>query len=383
MKGLKEEEIMANILDYLYWRGDLTLDQVPLNEVDALILARLSYLPLDKVGLDKTEETMSIGEAARRLSGQTQEKNSAQWKRDMMLLRLLEQSGRFRDARLLFHVDHTDSESQTQFAVVTISPAEDISFLSFRGTDDSLIGWKEDFNMCFTTPVPGQSAAVAYLNAVAEKLPGRFLIGGHSKGGNFSMYAAAFCKPEVRKRIDRVFNFDGPGFQKEVLERPEYDLMKSRMQTFVPQSSVIGMLFEHEEERIIVDSDDGVFQTQHNIYTWNVEPDRLSRGEEMSFGSRWLDAALKGWLEDLSPEKREKLVDGVYEIMTRINQRMADAPEDKKYRSILTALSEQSGQDAETKELLKHCAGLLVKNVLIVPKGNHKNIPPKIERRKS
>ena len=232
---------MENVFDYLDWRGDLTLDLVPLCDVDAVVLSRLSYLPLD--GLVPPEGA-PVGALMRQLLAS---KPPLLLPEDGRFIPALAASQRFCEMWIMDYVNQIDLESQTQFAAITVALGDGRHFVAFRGTDGTLVGWKEDFNMAFTCPVPAQRLAAHYAASAMLRFPGEFLLGGHSKGGNLAVYAAAFCPAALQERIAAVYNNDGPGFDAEVIALPGYQRICARVQTFVPQSSIVGMLLEHEE----------------------------------------------------------------------------------------------------------------------------------------
>ena len=249
---------MANVLDYLDWRGDLTLAQSPFSHVDSLVLCRLSYLPFEGIlpGL-YSDTAISIFQAAERLLGDTsspviQASQKKLTPRDGKLLQKLAQSRRFSHMTLSKYINSVDRATQKQFSALTVHTGDGCLYVAYRGTDSTLVGWKEDFNMGFMTPVPSQREAISYLEHIAHNSSEQLRVGGHSKGGNLAIYAAAFSSPSIQSRILQVDSHDGPGFLPKVMHSAGYQAIRSKITTFLPQSSVIGMLLEHEEEYIIV-----------------------------------------------------------------------------------------------------------------------------------
>ena len=352
---------MANIHDYLFWRGDLPIEQFTFNEVDALILAKLSYIPFDKVSLSMESAPVSVRNAAIILLTQQDLEQYVHFKDDIDLLRELSESKRFCDMKILNHANRIEEENQTQFSAITIQVSEGLSYISFRGTDATLVGWKENFNMSFTFPVPAQKSAVHYLEHVVNSIEGSFIIGGHSKGGNLAMYAAAFCSEEAQDKISAVYNFDGPGFDEKVLLTSEYQRICGKMMTFVPQSSIVGMLLEHEEQYIIVKSaQTGIMQ--HDISSWEVERDRLCCLDHVTNTSRFIDGTLKGWLSDMDVSQREKLVDALYSILTKTQVRTIQELDDKWFECTVMILSALNTLDEDTRKLITDALSLLIKN---------------------
>lgn len=213
-------------------------------------------------------------------------------KYDVDLLKLLAENRRYRNMKLTYYVNQIENESQMQFSAVTVQISKKLHFVSYRGTDNTLVGWKEDFNMSFTCPVPAQKSAVEYLEQVASKTTGELILGGHSKGGNLAVYAAAFCKQALQGRIATVYNFDGPGFSQKVIKAEGYINICNKVTTYVPQSSIVGMLLEHEEKYTIIHSNQlGIMQ--HDIYSWMVERNHLVTLREITNSSKVIDRTLK------------------------------------------------------------------------------------------
>lgn len=361
---------MANIFDYIAWRGDLRFDFRPFNELDGLVLCRMSYLPCDGI---LGEEPMSLPELADALSAHPETEERLIRSDDIRLLKAAAESERFRGIYVCNYVNQIELETQTQFSALCYILEDGRRFVAFRGTDTTLVGWKEDFNMAFICPVPAQLSAVKYLERIAVGTDGALMLGGHSKGGNLAVYAGAFCSDAVQQRIELVYNFDGPGFDQKILDQPGYEAICPRVRTFVPQSSVVGMLLGHEEQYTVVHSQETGL-TQHNIYTWDVERESLSYLDTVTQGSRFIDRTLKDWLAGMSVEQRAVLVDTVYEVMqqtgartvpelkanwfgsTRAMIRAAGALSEDDRRSVMrmlrllmqSAIGELSGADKET-----------------------------------
>lgn len=312
---------MATLLQYLYWRGDLPFEAAAFNEVDAAVLARLSYLPLERVMAavdteDEKPKSMSISDAMHALSQIPQEHLHFLWKDDPKLIRALLDSHRFGELELIAFAQKFDIPTQTQFAVVSIRLPEHKIYVSYRGTDDTLVGWQEDLNMGFTCPVPAQELAVAYLETLAAvDTTARLIPGGHSKGGNLAVYASAFVSPALQERVEVIYNFDGPGFVDQVLQAPGYMAICNRVQTFVPQTSIVGMLLGHQEKHTIVHSiQKGVMQ--HDLYSWNVRRDGFVCLQTVDKTSRFIDTTLKDWMTNMDTEKRSQFVETLYTVLS-------------------------------------------------------------------
>lgn len=327
---------MANIFDYLKWRGDLTFTQDPVNAVDALIFSALVYIHYSGT----VEETpVTLREAAEEFFSQDDLEDSFRVKNDLELLRAAADTVRFGLAKICMYRDQLIPELETQFAALTFLLDDGTMFLAFRGTDSTLTGWKEDFNMSFQQIVPSQRMAVEYVRDVeaAYMLPMR--LGGHSKGGNLAVFAAARSLPARQKRILEVYNNDGPGFTDYMMGDPGYLAMVPRIRTFIPQSSVIGMLLEHEEPYTVVRSKN-VGILQHDPYSWEVMGNGLVTMQEVTYSSQFMDATIKAWFAEMTDQERGQLVDEMFSLLgTGDVNKAADIFHPKNLRIYLKTLS--------------------------------------------
>lgn len=307
---------MANLFDYLEWRGDLTFEQAPFNVVDNLILSCLGYVVLDELvsGFD-CGYTTTVAEAAALFVQLPEAVKNLRNEKDEDVLVEMAKTKRFGNLELLYHVDQVDRVSEKQFAAITVNLGNGCHYVVYRGTDHTVIGWKEDFNMTFCSAVPAQLEAVSYLQKVAERTEGPLYVGGHSKGGNLAIYAAAHVSPAVQKRIKVVYNNDGPGFQEDVVEGAGYQAICDRVKTFIPQTSLFGLMLEHAEPFTVIESS-GIFVMQHDPYTWTVKGPDFVYLEEVTASGRFMDATLRSWLAEITPEQREQFVDAVYEAIS-------------------------------------------------------------------
>ncbi|MBR2482064.1 MAG: DUF2974 domain-containing protein [Oscillospiraceae bacterium] len=355
---------MANILDYLDWRGDLSLTAAPFNEVDNLILAELSFIDYSGIVPEMTGRgAVTIAEAAERYFARegTEQIDMGVLVPDaiVQLLQKAAKSSRFSDMRLVSYVSVTDLARQMQFAALTVELAPKLLYVAFRGTDDTLVGWKEDFNMSFLSPVPGQTEAVRYLERVARHFPAaQLMVGGHSKGGNFAVYAAIHAKESVQKRILAVYNNDGPGFEGKVLGTPEHQRISDRIRTIVPEDDVVGMMMGHEERYSVVRSDQMGF-LQHDGFSWQVLGDSFVHLSEIGFGGRLVDQTLKSFAAKLTKEEREHFVDALYVILTAGDAKTLTDLQKGSWKMAGTLLKTGYELDEESRRMVSYTLRLL------------------------
>ncbi len=330
---------MTNMFDYLTWRGDLAFTQDAVNSVDALIFSTLSYIRYAGDLVSDAKAVVTLKAAAEELFSREISESQYRSKTDLELLRAAADTLRFGSTRLCMYQDRLIPEQETQFAAMTFLLDDGTMFLAFRGTDYTLVGWKEDFNMSFRQVVPAQLLAAQYVREVGAEyfLPMR--LGGHSKGGNLAVFAAARSSPILQKRILEVYNNDGPGFTNYLMGDPGYLAMVPRIKTFVPQSSVIGMLLEHEEPYSVIRSK-SVGVMQHDPYTWEVVGRSFIPVPEITPSSVFLDATIKTWYANMTDQERNQLVDILYQILSADGvEKAVDIFQPKNIRAYIKAIS--------------------------------------------
>ncbi len=340
------EQRIADLKDYVTWRGDLPFSQEPVNGLDALCMALLAYTKLPREAIGPVGMPLSTIPSE---SGQTGAAGFGDMRRE--LLRKMGASARFGSARVSYSVDQVDEIMGMQFAACCVDITPEIRVVCYRGTDATMVGWREDFCMSYECPVPAQTAASAYLEGVARDNQMRLMAVGHSKGGNLAAYAAATANlPE--ERLLSVWSFDGPGFMEPMLASEGYRRIMPKLRSVVPESSIVGQLMGHHVEQSIVKSESVGIQ-QHNPFYWHVTPPsefEIAKGTTVS--SRILNYSIDRWLMKATREQRRAAVDAIF---TLTNVAGAESPSQIKrgiMRNFPRALKTLNGFDGETKRVL-------------------------------
>lgn len=365
----------TNILDYVKWRGDLRFSQSPFNDIDSLILSQIIYIPFEGIVPSmRSTKTITLRDAANKFFSMYDETKSslgALLPREIFeLFKIAGKSVRFGDLRLSRYVNKIDHVTEIQFCAMTIfiDEIKEI-FIDFRGTDDTIVGWKEDFNMGFMTPVPSQTESVKYFNYIInryikndkgaapdEETRRKIRLGGHSKGGNLAVYAATYVKNHeslnVQDMIECVYNFDGPGFDEKVLKSAEYGCICQKIKTIIPQSSVVGMLLGHEEGYTVVKSRQMGF-LQHDVLSWDVLGTEFTYLESVTDASLVLDKTLKTWLAQMDLVSAQRFIAALFELLSATDARTLTELVSGKNKSISAILKAYAGEDDETKNMLK------------------------------
>lgn len=345
---------MANVFDYLRWRGDLSFGQSPICEIDALIFSELSYIFFDGIiPGDIDEGRVTLSEAAEIFFERNADREVIKLGEIVPdeivdLFRMTATSKRFAEVELGHFIDIVDNETVEQFSALSFFISDDLAFIAYRGTDDSITGWREDFRMAFLTPVPAQKRAEEYLLETASDFGGRLILGGHSKGGNLALWAGLNAPDEICDRIEKIYNFDGPGFLDDVWESAGYERIADRISTVIPTGSVVGLLLKYDKNYRVTRSSAKKYLYQHDALTWNVLGCEFECDEDVAPDVKKTHERVGRWIYSMEPEKREAFVEGFFDILSSTNAKT------------LTALAESrsdlvrafSNIDPETKQAL-------------------------------
>ena len=304
------------IQEYLTAQKDVPFSSLPFHDVDNTILAELAYIDYEGI-FREGEEALPLSEVERRFfathDAEEIDKTAKFCDRAPLLLQEMAKGCRFRDILLSHYVTEVDTEETKQFSALVFHLSEKAWYIAYRGTDATLNGWKESLLMSYLEETGGSKAAVDYLNRIGSEHSGELLVGGHSKGGYFAMYASIFCQPEIQERITVVFNNDGPGMHEGIIFSPEYQCIRPRMRNIVPDSSLIGqLLFNEGEHKVVKSNAEGIFQ--HDAFSWVVEGTEFSQTKLSPF-SLFMQASLGCWLEELDAESRASIIDTIFSLL--------------------------------------------------------------------
>lgn len=353
----------GNVLDYLNWRGDLTFAQDGFNEVDNLVLCIISYINFRRVERLRSREpaqAMTLGEVCALLSEKDEQLGLSNLDY-IPVLRAASETVRFGAVRMYGYECSHDDEREMQFAAVSFLLPDETLFIAFMGTDRSLVGWKEDLNMSYLSAIPAQQRAAAYAEVMAATARRRKIrLGGHSKGGNLAVYSAAKSSGEIQERIVAVHNNDGPGFAWDISETPGHKRIANRIHTILPQTSVVGMLMEHEKRYQVVHSTyDGLYQ--HDGFSWQVLGTQFVHLDDFSREGKLVDETLSSWADSLNTQQREALADALYSVFTASGAKTLSELTEEKLKSAAAMLKTYKNLDRETRRMVTEAFMLFFK----------------------
>lgn len=346
---------MNTIIEYIKTYGDYTFCEKPFGEVDSLILSQFSYLKFDGLVPD-IEDGREAVDMQYLLEHEDYDKLYADERyreKNTALFLAMEESVRFGGLRLNNYVNQIESDRETQFSAITYKLEDGTYYIAYRGTDENMVGWKEDLNLAFSEPVPGQLMAVDYLNRAAKNITTPFYVGGHSKGGNLAIYAAMNCKQEIQDGIAAIFDHDGPGFRPEVRERCGFGKIEERIRKTIPHSSLVGMLLYSAGAYRVVESK-YIGPAQHDPYSWLTHEDDFLIVKQVYSGVKFMNSAINEWILSLNQEQLHVFVDTLYEVLTASEaDNLIDFTADWK-RSLQGIMAAIKNVDADTMQLMNN-----------------------------
>ena len=327
---------MPNVFDYLYWRADVPLSVSPFNDVDNLVLSELIYtdfagvVPGDGSAVSLSEARDRFFSLHERAEIDARSEYSYTARAPYLMDAMLE-GERFRSLRLCCYEAVTDKEIAAQFAAATFLLPDGTAYVAFRGTDGTVVGWKEDLILSYRRDTPGQLRAAAYLRRAAALTDLPIRVGGHSKGGNLAVYAAANCGESIRNRLLTVWNNDGPGFRDELRALPDYQRIQPHCVSIVPDTSVIGMLLVCDcERRVVKSAASGL--VQHDGFTWECGPTAFIPAELSRTGT-YLEKTVDNWVARQDDATLRSLVDSLFTVFESTGDETFHAMTEKKIKT--------------------------------------------------
>lgn len=302
---------MPNLIDYLEKVKELTFDQEPLNLLDKVCINEIGYLTYEKwLTASELQKTINLHDY---VEGKdlNLDYSFMVTKERVKLAEAMVRSRRFDGLNLSNYRSVLDKEVEKQFAAMIFSlPELDYHQLVFRGTDDSVIGWKEDFQLTYSREISAHRSALSFLSEYLPNLSGHITVSGHSKGGNLALYSAVQSSPALREQIAELLLLDSPGLMKSLLEKPSYQELKAKMTVIRPQDSVVGVMLYWDMPAQLVAAE-GIGFAQHNALTWEVDlaTNDFVHEEQPTELSQRLEETFQKWIETLPNQQLKQVFD--------------------------------------------------------------------------
>ena len=355
---------MGNIMDYIRWRGDLSFKAAPFNEVDAAIFATVAYVELDRIVPKEPDQHVLLKNAYEEFAGRLHDpkyRNLGRIIPDEVILLFEEmaKSKRYGSLWMSGYVNHIDEQGEEQFAAITFQNEKEDIYLVYRGTDDTIVGWKEDFNIAYLDVIPSQETALSYLKNTASLLKGSIYLMGHSKGGNLSIYSGTRCTKRIKKRIKGIYNFDGPGFLPEFLSLDIYQEISHISYWYLPSESMIGTLLCHgKNEYVLKSTAKGIMQ--HDPFSWVVSGPTFCKEKSLSKEAVMTHLAIDEVMKNLTQSQRKQFVSIVFDALAATE---AKTLSQLTLKSLVGFIDSVKNLDTESQKLLTEMGRLVLKTV--------------------
>lgn len=358
---------MDSIVTYIE-REQRTFTESPVNAVDSLVLSSLCYFNFDKLVLKPelsavccpldthtaTPVLLSDILALCEVDWLTE----GSWLKDsedtLRFVQAIRASRRYRKVSVAFFVDEISDAVDKQFSATTFflqSTSGAMAYIAFRGTDGTLTGWKEDFNLSYKPVIPSQRSALAYVSGVSSATQCPLILGGHSKGGNLAQYAALCTDESTYQRIVAVYDHDGPSFLEDPSPRRTTADYDCKLHKLVPESSAFGMILERRDDyRVVQSSASAIFQ--HHPFSWIVDGDDFVYQEDLNASAQFFDEALDTWLRSKSPAERERFIQTIYDLIMQTNATSWAEFQTRLGANVATVMGAGSKLDSDTKQFL-------------------------------
>ena len=345
---------MANLLDYLAWRGDISFSVSPWNEVDGLLCAVLSYLNFH--GL-QDHRGWTLREAKRiDLLIEAQGNSFGPRKKTF---EAMAETVRFGDCRMHHFIALTDEDVSMQFSAMCMDLPDDTMAVVFRGTDNTLVGWREDFNMSYQTRVPAQQAAAYYLLKAAKLTDRPIRLIGHSKGGNLAVYAGASMPEKIQDRIESIWSYDGPGMNLDISRSDGFGRIRDKIHSYIPQTSIIGLLMEYYRPYTVVHSTAKGLE-QHDPMSWQVYGEHFEEMESIDRTASVVCETLHEMLTNSTPEQRAAFVETLFRLADNTNATKMSDILNEKFRSLVKMAGGRKELNPETRRIFNRLMGQAV-----------------------
>lgn len=358
---------MDSIVTYIE-REQRTFTESPVNAVDSLVLSSLCYFNFNKLVLKPELSTVSCP-----LDTHTSTPvllsdilalcdvdwlTEGSWLKDsedtLRFVQAIRASRRYRNVSVAFFVDEISDAVDKQFSATTFflqSTSGAIAYIAFRGTDGTLTGWKEDFNLSYKPVIPSQRSALAYVSGVSSATQCPLILGGHSKGGNLAQYAALCTDESTYQRIVAVYDHDGPSFLEDPSPRRTTADYDCKLHKLVPESSAFGMILERRDDyRVVQSSASAIFQ--HHPFSWIVNGDDFVYQEDLNASAQFFDEALDTWLRSKTPAERERFIQTIYDLIMQTNATSWAEFQTRLGANVATVMGAGSKLDSDTKQFL-------------------------------
>lgn len=350
---------MGTIQSYIKKFGHLSFKELEFNDVDNVIFAVLSYLDFD--GIIDIFKKVSLNSAARsffsKYGMKEINKNIISVKNAAKVLDLIKDTNRYSNLLLYNYVYKCNYEKQ--FSAMFIDIDEALTYISFEGTDDKVSGWLEDGALSYQFPIPAQREAIKYVNHNISIFSKRkYILGGHSKGGNLALVAGMYANPLIRGKIIKIISNDGPGLRLKELESKKYKKIEDIYDLIVPEYSVVGLLLQHKEPMHVIGANKKGLMA-HNAGFWEVEGVSLKPAKLSDF-SKKVDNIIKRWLKNYNMQERKEFLADIADILDSAGIDSLLDIKASMLSSLVKLIKESSRLDKRSKDIIMDFVNIIM-----------------------
>ncbi|MBQ3295382.1 MAG: DUF2974 domain-containing protein [Erysipelotrichaceae bacterium] len=352
-----------NFLDYCKWRGDLSFKQDPFNEVDNMCFAQIAYCELDDIFKDKEKMTLKeVSDAYFSTHKEEEIEKSTSFSRlSPILMREMAATRRFASCLVYNYADKLLPDSSKQFAAVMFDLPDESTVIAFRGTDDTLVGWKEDLMLSYGD-INSQYDALDYVNNNCTMF-NKYRVVGHSKGGYLAIYATIHAKPAVKRRIIEVYSDDGPGLRDGNLDKEDLEFLKTKYKLIVPEKDGVGMIYEMAKNKKICKVDVFNIVSAHSMFTWQVEGNSVVRADRFKYESDLSREVILDILHETTKEERSIFVNELFDHLAMENINTLSEFADRGIGIIYSTLKKLMDENNESRIFAGKMMKILSRNI--------------------
>ena len=307
------------IFKYINKNKDLTFKQLPFTNVDNIIFCMISYNPFEKINNNKYITINTFYEEIKKLDYPT--KRDYFFSNEYKVLETISNTKRYKDIIITNNMYVEDTSIETSFAAITFKLPINTYIVTFRGSNTSVITWKENFNMFYLDMIPSGAMAIEYLNNTKSNLFSKIIVTGHSKGGNLAVLASINSKIGIRYKLAKIYNNDGPGFIENIFTSSKYKVLESKIITLLPKYSIVGRIFNCTSNYKVVSTRKRLFEA-HLLINWDIDVNSndFVYVDSLDKNSVKLDKALLDWSNKITKEERKVLIDIIYKAILNSNK---------------------------------------------------------------
>ena len=345
-----------NLFKYIRKYGNKTFEEKPVTTVDILIFSQIPYLDFSNIFTSK-KECIKLSDLWCRAINQNIKTKGLPHKNAFKIMDMLSTEKRYKDLLLKNYTYYLAED--TQFGAISVIVPNDSVYVAFEGTDGTVWGWKEDFKFTYEYPTEAQKLAAKYLNKTIKLFGPKVVVCGHSKGGNLALVGAMKTNIFKKHKIKEIYSFDGPGLKKKEFNSLNYKVIKNKLINIIPNLSLVGILLEQENVKVIKSR--GIGLLQHDPTTWLIEDDELIPTIQDKLSKR-LDDSITNWLEKHNYKERKEIIEGVFGIFEDAGISNFYDIKLSKLELVNNVIKATRDMDEETKDVIMTSIKLLIRD---------------------